>query len=86
LSPARQAELLRAYFDPNPAHGHGYTLCRVHMNSCDFALGNYAHADLPGDVDLHSFNIDRDRQALLPMIHGRATALAIPNPYHIRTT
>ncbi len=25
-------------------------------------------------------------EVLLPMIHGRARALAIPNPYHIRTT
>ena len=66
LSPARQQEVLRDYFDPQ--QGHGYTLCRVHMNSCDFALGNYAHLDTPGDVDLASFSIDRDRQALLPFI------------------
>lgn len=26
LSPARRAELLNAYFDPHPDHGHGYTL------------------------------------------------------------
>ena len=38
------------------------------MNSCDFALGNYAHVETVGDVDLASFNIDRDRQALLPFI------------------
>ena len=66
LSPARQQEVLRDYFDPQ--QGHGYTLCRVHMNSCDFALGNYAHLDTPGDVDLATFSIDRDRQALLPFI------------------
>ncbi|MDD2843391.1 MAG: glycoside hydrolase family 30 protein [Rhodoferax sp.] len=66
LSPARQQDVLRDYFDPQ--QGHGYTLCRVHMNSCDFTLGNYAHVETPGDVDLSSFNIDRDRQALLPFI------------------
>ena len=66
LSPPRQQEVLRDYFDPS--QGHGYTLCRVHMNSCDFSLGNYAHVETPGDVDLKSFNIDRDRQALLPFI------------------
>lgn len=48
--------------------GHGYSLCRVHMNSCDFALGNYAHAAVPGDVALAHFSIDRDRKALLPFI------------------
>lgn len=66
LSPTKQAQVLVDYFDP--VHGHGYTLCRVHMNSCDFALGNYAHVDTPGDVDLESFSIDRDRRALLPLI------------------
>ena len=76
LSPARQVELLRAYFDVE--QGHGYTLCRVHMNSCDFALGNYAHADVPGDVGLDSFNIDRDRQALLPMIHAAQAVAGRP--------
>jgi Tat protein secretion system quality control protein TatD with DNase activity len=28
---AQQQEVLRAYFDP--VEGHGYTFCRVHMNS-----------------------------------------------------
>ena len=38
------------------------------MNSCDFALGNYAHVETPGDTALKSFSIARDRQALLPFI------------------
>ncbi len=68
LPPAERQALLQAYFCPQ--RGHGYTLCRVHMNSCDFALGNYAHADQPGDLALASFNIERDRQALLPFIQA----------------
>jgi glucosylceramidase len=68
LSAAQREALLRDCFDPQ--QGHGYTLCRVHMNSCDFSLGNYAHAEQPGDMALSSFNIDRDRQALLPMIQA----------------
>jgi glucosylceramidase len=66
LSPVRQKEVLTDYFDSE--HGHGYTLCRVHMNSCDFSLGNYAHVETPGDVALAGFNINRDKQALLPFI------------------
>jgi len=73
LSEAQRERFLRDCFDP--LHGHGYTLCRVHMNSCDFALGNYAHVETPGDVDLKSFSIERDRQALLPMIRA-ATQVA----------
>lgn len=68
LGAQRQHDVLRDCFDPRL--GHGYTLCRVHMNSCDFALGNYAHAEMPGDVDLHGFSIERDRAALLPFIRA----------------
>jgi glucosylceramidase len=66
LSPVRREEVLTNYFDREA--GHGYSLCRVHMNSCDFALSNYAHVETPGDVDLKSFSIERDRWALLPFI------------------
>jgi glucosylceramidase len=66
LGAGRREELLNAYFDRD--HGHGYSLCRVHMGSCDFALGNYSHAETPGDMALASFSIARDRQALLPFI------------------
>jgi glucosylceramidase len=68
LPPAQREALLRDCFDPR--QGHGYTLCRVHMNSCDFSLGNYAHVETPGDLALQSFSIARDRQALLPMIQA----------------
>ena len=68
LSLVQQEAFLRDCFCP--AHGHGYTLCRVHMNSCDFSLGHYAHAETPGDVALQHFSIERDRQALLPMIRA----------------
>jgi glucosylceramidase len=64
---ARQV-LLNAYF--NQKTGHGYTFCRVHMNSCDFSLGNYAHVEQVGDTELLSFNIKRDQQALLPFIQA----------------
>jgi hypothetical protein len=49
---------MRACFDPR--EGHGYTLCRVHMNSCDFALGNYAHVEQAGDLALKQL-LDRTR-------------------------
>ena len=70
LDAERQNEFLQACFARNRRDGHGYSMCRVHMNSCDFSLGNYAHVELPGDVALASFNIDRDRQALLPFIQA----------------
>lgn len=66
LSSAAREEVIRAYFDPG--NGHGYTLCRTHINSCDFSLGNYACCEKDGDFALETFSIDRDRQCLLPMI------------------
>ncbi len=68
LDAARREQLLRAYFDRDA--GHGYTLCRVHMGSCDFALGNYSHVETAGDLALASFSIERDRRALLPFIQA----------------
>jgi glucosylceramidase len=76
LSQARQTEVLEACFDLH--RGHGYRLCRVHMGSCDFALGNYAHVERPDDDALASFSIERDRQALLPFIQAAQRVAAEP--------
>lgn len=64
----KRQDILQAYFSPDPKQGHGYTLCRTHINSCDFSLGNYAYAEVDGDVGLEHFSIARDRQSLIPMI------------------
>ena len=73
LSQDKQQQVLQDYF-ARPA-GHGYRLCRVHMNSCDFSMGNYAHVEQAGDTKLESFSIARDQQALLPFIKAaRAVA------------
>ncbi|WFB35705.1 glycoside hydrolase family 30 protein [Kiritimatiellota bacterium B12222] len=73
MSASNRELILKAYFDPE--EGHGYTLCRTHMNSCDFSTGNYACCDTPGDTALSTFNLDREQEALLPMIKD-AYALA----------
>jgi len=62
---ARQAAM-QAYFAPGL--GHGYALCRTHINSCDFSLGNYAYTEVQGDVELRHFSIARDLNSLIPMI------------------
>jgi glucosylceramidase len=63
----RRQEILAAYF--SPSQGNAYTLCRTHINSCDFSLANYAYAEVDGDVGLEHFSIARDRQSLIPLIH-----------------
>jgi glucosylceramidase len=76
LGAAQRQEVLAACFDP--VRGHGYSLCRVHMGSCDFALGNYAHVEAPGDLSLASFSIERDRRALLPFIRAALDVAGAP--------
>jgi len=66
LSPERQQEILTAYFDPE--QGIGYTLCRTHINSCDFSSSSYAYTEVPGDTTLEHFAIDHDRQYRIPFI------------------
>ena len=63
---SKQEEILNAYFDPQ--NGLGYTLCRTHINSCDFSTENYAYDETPGDTDFKNFSIERDRRDLIPMI------------------
>ncbi len=70
LSPDNQRQLLRDYFDPN--HGHGYTLGRTHINSCDFALGNWAYCETDGDTELNSFSVAHDREAIIPLLKAAA--------------
>ena len=54
--------------DGDPAAGgNAYSLCRTHIQSCDFALSNYSYVR-PFDSSLRSFTISRDRQLLLPFI------------------
>lgn len=76
LPAAARTQLLHDYFDPRS--GHGYTLARVHMNSCDFSLGNYAHVEQADDFALASFSIERDRRALLPFIQAALLVAARP--------
>jgi glucosylceramidase len=61
-----QSSILKACFDP--VDGLGYSLCRTHINSCDFSLENYAYDEVPGDAELQHFSIERDRRMLIPLI------------------
>ncbi|OJU17673.1 MAG: glucosylceramidase [Clostridiales bacterium 43-6] len=65
MSENNQAKIISSYFGEN---GIGYTFCRNHINSCDFALGNYAYVEDPADTEFSTFDISRDRQYIIPMI------------------
>lgn len=65
LSPENREKILKMYFDPE--EGIGYNFGRVHINSCDFSLGNYSCVE-ENDETLETFNIERDKGSLIPMI------------------
>ncbi|MGR5470638.1 hypothetical protein ACPV51_25815, partial [Vibrio astriarenae] len=46
----------------------GYNFCRTHINSCDFSLKNWACCE-EEDSQLTGFNLARDKQKIIPMIH-----------------
>ena len=65
LPPAKQREILHAYFDPD--QGIGYTLGRTHIHSCDFSSDSYTYVD-DGDKELASLQ-RRTRQEISHSIH-----------------
>lgn len=75
LSKDQQAHVLTLYFDP--LTGLRYSLGRIAMNSCDFALENYTYVD-EFDTTLESFSIEREKQWVIPMIQ-QAQAIAQSN-------
>lgn len=64
MSEEKKKELVEAYFGET---GLGYNLGRLHMNSCDFALGNYAYIE-EGDDELKTFDIAHDFKEIIPMV------------------
>eukprot|EP00771_Trimastix_marina_P000462 gnl/Trimastix_PCT/1483.p1 GENE.gnl/Trimastix_PCT/1483~~gnl/Trimastix_PCT/1483.p1 ORF type:complete len:525 (-),score=157.52 gnl/Trimastix_PCT/1483:74-1648(-) len=61
-----QEEILNAYYGPQ---GHGYTIGRVHINSCDFSLSSYNYDNVSGDYALRHFDMSHDRRQILPLVH-----------------
>jgi len=71
LPPARQEELLQAYFSTD--RGIGYTLGRTNIHSCDFSSESYTYVD-EGDKDLNSFSIAHDLRFRIPLIRRAMAA------------
>ena len=82
LPPARQKELIQAYYDPQK--GIGYSFARTTIHSSDFSSGSYTYIK-EGDKELKSFTVDHDKQYRIPMIKqaiaaagGKLTMFASP--------
>lgn len=64
MSKEKQEELLNLYFGET---GNNYNFARLHIQSCDFALGNRAYIE-EGDDSLESFSIEEDYRYQIPFI------------------
>lgn len=71
MSPRVQDEILESYFGKD---GLGYTMVRLHLDSCDFALGTY-EAVPTDDASLASFSLAHDELQIIPFLR-RAQEIA----------
>lgn len=65
LSDSAKKEVVEGYYS---AEGLRYNMARVHINSCDFAAGNYTYVR-EGDETLESFDIAHDKEKIIPFLH-----------------
>lgn len=64
LSEENRDKIIQAYFGED---GANYSLCRTHMNSCDFSLSQYSYTPTK-DKELKDFSVKEDKDDLIPMI------------------
>jgi len=64
VSEDKREEAINAYFSKD---GLNYNLGRVHIHSCDFALGNYTYIE-EGDSELKTFDISHEDKWVIPFI------------------
>ena len=65
MNEKQRRELIHHYFSPEEMN---YRLVRVHLDSCDFCLGQYEAMSDPSDTDLSSFSFARTEQYIIPML------------------
>ena len=65
LTEQQKKQFMESYFSREK--GIGYNFGRTHINSCDFSLDIYTYIE-DGDVELKTFNIERDRKYIIPFI------------------
>ena len=68
LTPDEKEDILKKLFLPEG--DLRFTMGRVAMNANDYARNWYSCDEVPGDFQLKYFNIDRDKQALIPYIRS----------------
>ena len=67
LSETDRAAILQDLFTPA---GMNLTMARMPVGANDFSVDFYSYDEVPGDMALEHFSIDRDRQKLIPFIRA----------------
>lgn len=67
----QKKQVVEAYFSPEQMN---YRLVRIHMDSCDFALGTYEAMSDPEDTELKSFSFERTEKYIIPMLEDAQKA------------
>jgi glucosylceramidase len=77
LSTKTQDKVIELYFGES---GIGFTLGRIHINSCDFSLSSYNYDDQLDDFDLDHFDsgLIRDSMYVIPLIRLAMAASSLP--------
>lgn len=75
MSREKQKEIVESYYGRD---GIGYTLGRIHMDSCDFSISNYCAVEEAGDAAFRDFTLERDAKYVQPLIHMAQEALGQP--------
>jgi len=57
--------MLHTYFGRDEM---GYTIARIHIDSCDFSLGYYEAMADPDDTQMNSFRLDRTEKYIFPLL------------------
>jgi glucosylceramidase len=68
LDSAQREDILYKLFDP--VDGCRFNLCRIPVGANDYALDWYSHNETPGDFEMAAFNIDQDKEYILPYIRS----------------
>ncbi|MBC8060497.1 MAG: glycoside hydrolase family 30 protein [Clostridiaceae bacterium] len=65
METGKRQEIINKYF--HPVEGIGYSIGRVHINSCDFSLGNYTYVQ-ENDKELKTFDLSHEKKWVFPLI------------------
>ncbi len=75
MDEAQRQQVIQSYFAPEQM---GYSLVRVHMDSCDFCTGMYEAMSDPNDRELESFSFAPTERYIMPMLADAQKAAGKP--------